>query len=506
MRGVAQRDFKYCKIGFNVHHGLRTHLGKHFACRTLNGTYTGEFAEDIVPQLVQDGIVTAMTPHFDRLDIQLEGVDVAMRFEGDRFELQDHRNWADANWKSYSTPLEYGFPMDLSAGQELFQRVSIKLAGDGPVRAAAADAVVSIRREDVDLDHRLPRLGHLLTTMPSAEQVGHLRRLSPDHLRVDLHPGSGDELALPRADRLARELGGSLEVGAFIRPDALAEDVAAVARAIASAASRIERVIVLAESSGFSVTQGAAPPELAESVRTALLDAGMPDTVVLSGTGQLFADINRARPDYSGIDGVVCSLNPQVHLSDDLSLMQNLISIPDIVGFARVLYPGSIFAFSPADLIGVNGPYPSGPSTDGKANQDPRQSEAFCAAWTLGAISQMVRCGADSATFFELVGARGLIDDRHFPVLDLFREIGRLRRRPLRAVRVSDDERVAALMFETDDAITTIVGNLTGGPLAVDLHSARELSLAPYEVVSIEMPRNMPGNASDRANTVRETS
>ena len=68
MRGRALSDFAYCKIGFNVHHGLRAHAGRTFRCRTADGEYAGAFGADLQPQLVRDGTLTAMTPHYDRLE------------------------------------------------------------------------------------------------------------------------------------------------------------------------------------------------------------------------------------------------------------------------------------------------------------------------------------------------------------------------------------------------------------------------------------------------------
>ena len=33
------------------------------------------------------------------------GGEIVIRFEGDLFEMEDQRNWTDASYKTYSTPL-----------------------------------------------------------------------------------------------------------------------------------------------------------------------------------------------------------------------------------------------------------------------------------------------------------------------------------------------------------------------------------------------------------------
>ena len=47
-------------------------------------------------------------------------------------ELQDHRNWTDANFKSYATPLALGFPFDSTDGQRIHQVLTIRHAGTTP--------------------------------------------------------------------------------------------------------------------------------------------------------------------------------------------------------------------------------------------------------------------------------------------------------------------------------------------------------------------------------------
>ena len=256
MRGQALQDFRYCKIGFNVHHGLRSHAGRTFRLRAQDGVHEDTFGSDVVPQLIRDGTLTAMTQHFDRLDIDLDGVDVSYRFEGDRFEMQDHRNWIDANWKTYGTPLEQGFPMDIHEGDELYQRVTIALTGNSTGTSQSRGGAVDLIREESRSIH-LPRIGHLLTVVPDEAQLECLRAVQPDHIRVDLHPDADLAARLAEAETVARALNAGLEVGAFLRVEHAAEDAGTLAGVLAHCATRIDRILVLAEVSGFSAFRGA---------------------------------------------------------------------------------------------------------------------------------------------------------------------------------------------------------------------------------------------------------
>ena len=488
MRGRALQEFRYCKIGFNVHHGLRSHIGRTFRLQARDGEFEGTFGADLEPQLVQAGTLTAMTPHFDRLEIDLDHVNVSYSFDGDRFEMQDHRNWIDANWKTYGTPLEDGFPMDAQDGAELYQRVTLSVSGSGVLQPQGGHVQLSWGESPPVC---LPRIGHLLTVVPDDAQVNLLRSLRPDHVRVDLHPGSDLHVRLAEAEAVARSLQAGLEIGAFLRPEHADADAVALASALTHCSNRIDRILVLAEVTGFSAFRGACPPEVSDHVRAALAAEGVEAPNIVSGTSQFFVDINRDRPDYSTIDGIVFAVNPQVHASDDRSLMQNPEAIPDVVNFARRLYGDVDVVMSPVDLIGLDGPYPAGPSQEGEgpANQDPRQMTAFCAVWTLAALAQMVRSGTTSATFFDLVGPRGLlIDPEHeFPVADLLACLARLRSCQMVSIESSDPDRVTALAFQQGDDQMFLIGNLTQEPIAVRLPSAKEVRVPGYGVVLTSM-------------------
>ena len=295
-----------------------------------------------------------------------------------------------------------------------------------------------------------------------------LRAAAPDHIRIDLHAAHDFRDRLERARETCAALGCHLEVAAFLRPDLVAEDAAVVARALADGTTPVDRILVLQESGGFSEFGGAAPPHMGELLVHATTSLGIDFDSVVSGTPQSFNDLNRDRPDYSGIDGLVFALNPQVHASDDDSLMQNAKAIPHIVDFARRLFGEVDVVLSPVDLVGVNGPFPAGPGkADGaSANEDPRQWTGFGAAWTLSALSEMARCRTTSATMFELTGARGLVSGHSTsPAFGLLAALASVREWSLHDAYSSAPDQLSVLAFGRAGRVRAFVGNLTSEPL-----------------------------------------
>ncbi len=123
---VLHGVFRYSKIGCNVHHPLEGSVGRPFRARTPDGELRGVLPSSIDPQRIVDGSLSGMFAAYDELAIEVApGIEAVTSIEGDLMELQDHRNWIDANLKSYATPLSLGFPFTSTDGQ----RESI---GSGP--------------------------------------------------------------------------------------------------------------------------------------------------------------------------------------------------------------------------------------------------------------------------------------------------------------------------------------------------------------------------------------
>jgi hypothetical protein len=124
---TARRPFPYNRIGLNVLHPPGA-AGCRF--RTDRGT-AGVFPAAIEPVRFVDGVFVPMIAPFRGLAVDMPTQTIDLAFSGDEFETEDQRNWTDASYKTYSTPLERGTPEPATAGQRFYQRVVLSL-GDRP--------------------------------------------------------------------------------------------------------------------------------------------------------------------------------------------------------------------------------------------------------------------------------------------------------------------------------------------------------------------------------------
>ena len=166
----ATGSFQYSKIGFNVHHALDGSVGRPYRAQTARGELRGSLPEAIDPQRIVGGTLSGMFDPYEELAIEVvDGVEAVVRLEGDLLELQDHRNWTDANFKSYATPLALGFPFDSVDGLRIRQVLTIHARGDVARPTPTRDPVIEIGEP---LGRRLPAIG--------LGQPGHDGRCQPE--------------------------------------------------------------------------------------------------------------------------------------------------------------------------------------------------------------------------------------------------------------------------------------------------------------------------------------
>ncbi|MFN8514913.1 MAG: hypothetical protein U0841_20485 [Chloroflexia bacterium] len=127
-----------------------------------------------------------------------------VRFAGDIFEMEDQRNWTDASYKTYCTPLRLPFPAPIAAGETVVQSVLITLTGgekgEGG-RESDTSTPITVTIGDTPLGS-LPRLGLGVAShgQPLSEtEIARLRVLNLAHLRVDLNPARNGALARSHA-------------------------------------------------------------------------------------------------------------------------------------------------------------------------------------------------------------------------------------------------------------------------------------------------------------------
>ncbi len=183
MIGETRATFLRNRIGFCVLHPLRECAGRPCVVEHADGkAERGTFPRYISPNqpfLDMRSIVHEVVP----------GLTAEVRFEGDIFEMEDQRNWTDASYKMYCTPLRLPFPVELKAGTKISQTITLNLKGPVPgTNERAAEEVITLWIRDTK-PVALPQIGVGMATQAQALSLGavqRLRALNLAHLRVDL--------------------------------------------------------------------------------------------------------------------------------------------------------------------------------------------------------------------------------------------------------------------------------------------------------------------------------
>lgn len=412
--GRAEDVLPYNRIGICVHHPWRETKAARFRARTLDGEIEGTFPDEIGPQAFVDGAYRALFPAYDRLEVELPtGGRLLLEFEGDLWETEDHRNWTDANFKTYSTPIGLGRPAPLAAGQELRQRLVITPV-DVPAGARREGAVrLSVGGPT---GTRVPTVGlgqdrdhH----RPDARERQLLGALSPAHVRVEVRLHRDDwRDALAAAQDTAAAGGSRLELSLH-----LLEEHAAMLSAVANALAGgppVARVLVINADSRTATPTETTRPELVDAVRGALGEA-VPDAAFVGGTEIYFTELNRTRPEHGTWDGVCYSISPQIHAFTDVDVVENLDAQAETVRSARALSGDKAVVVSPVTLrrrVNFHAAGDPPPDVPGEVpdSVDVRQSALFGAAWTAASIKYLAEAGASSVTYYETTGWRGVLE------------------------------------------------------------------------------------------------
>jgi hypothetical protein len=341
--GRAESSFLKNRIGLCVLHPLEGCAGRpveieHGDSRLTRGLFPA-----------------AVSPHQPFLDIRAirHAVGSRERLEvrcaGEWFEMEDHRNWSDASFKTYSTPLARPFPARLEAGETVHHEVAVRLL-DSP-----ADGPNGARREETGL---LPlpspdpmaapsrandglRVGLDLGALPHApteEERSRLRALRLDHLRVELGRESAWDETLARAAALTRDGGTRLEVAALVGEEGGLEH-------LAQAASGLPIDLFLV----FRPDTRRSDPALLQRARE-VLGPAVPGARVGGGADHWFAELNRHREAASGAEVVAFELCPQVHARDTATILENLASLQDMAATAASFAGRSALWLSPVTL------------------------------------------------------------------------------------------------------------------------------------------------------------
>jgi hypothetical protein len=447
MDGVAHATFAKNRIGICVLHPLEC-AGRPCQVDRVDGDQvSGVFPRFVSPRqpfLGIRGMRYAVAP----------GLFAEMDFEGDVFEMEDQRNWGDASFKTYSTPLALPLPAEVREGARISQSVTLRLVGEGRPRPVLVSPAAIARIEiDAARAFSLPARGLGCGSGETPLSEGDCRRLRavrPDHLRFDLRPGGpGVQAALERAAAASSAIGAPLHLALFVGDDPGAE-----LRELAEAAGRVRPPVslwMLFRESTKTSSYG-----LAGEARS-VLGAVRPEARFGGGTDGFFVDLNRQRPSAADLDQVSFALSPQAHLEDDATIFENLDALASVAESSRAFVGSCPLAVSPVTLR----PRPAGRAVGG---DDPRHKSLFGASWTAGLVAAACGAGVASLTFFEPTGPRGLIDaEGAFPLYHVLADIAEFDGGSALAASCSLPG-VGVLALRREARLRTLVYNATAVP------------------------------------------
>ena len=526
MAGEARTTFRRNRIGFCVLHPMGECAGARCRARHSNG---------LVEPLRFPAVIAAEQPMTGFCDLQAMAYEIApdiwaeLLFEGDVFETEDQRNWIDASFKTYCTPLGLPRPVIIEAGTKIRQRITLRML-KAPAELEARwprakdsgekfDAGVPLQtgfhqnehrrrnglpagrsgedvRVEVDLSKcaPLPGLGlqaSIAAGTPDSEFEKHitrLRMLGLAHLRCDVRLANLDwRQVFLAASREAGALGVPLELAIHLPANPTAassrlDDLTVLIREMPDRGPNwrgVKRILALQDGQ-MSTTRAAL-----QRVRSQLNWMSVP---IGAGTDADLYQFNLQRPPGGEADFVFWSMNPQVHAFDNASIAETPAAAAEQVRSVREYFPGKPVSVTPVTVKPRFNPValqPEAPVRQGElpASVDVRQLSLFGAGWTLAMIKALSEAGAESVTLYETAGARGVLESEGgtafaglfpslgggvFPLFHVLADVANFQQ--IAATCSSQPSRVEALsLLQGANCGSILVGNLGGERVRVNL-------------------------------------
>lgn len=446
----------------------------------------------------------AVSPHQPVFDIRAlewstEGLRINVDFDGDTFEMEDQRNWSDASYKTYSRPLGLPFPYEITAGEQIRQRVSVAVTGAVP--AATGETTVIRLEPRGQFPHILLGASTAPDPAPAFTPLGNGVMVELDLASSNWRAGleRAASAGLPLDVRLtvppAEDALWGTKVPGGITGDALAQ-------VLAEAVAALAPIGVLRIAAFDPITHVTEPPATA-ALRHALAGRGIP---ILEGARSHFTELNREQERaLSDGDGVTFAITPLFHTLGDDQLYESIAVQRVLAEQALTIARGRPVHIGPVTLVprfnNVATVPPAGPFrpdlTEGygaefTGTSDPRQSSDALAAWTIASAAALAQPGVASLTYFEQWGPRGVVSatGERFPVARALADITGLRGGEL-LTGASDDGYLWAIGSRTSADGTFLIANLDASPRAAtitDGTATTQVHLAGRSYARIALP------------------
>ena len=407
-------DFITNRTGFVVLHPLKGVVGK-----PVEVTHTDDRVEvDHFPEQISPG-----QPIFEIAGLAhrvMPGVTATLTLSGNKFEMEDHRNWMDASYKTYVCSLLDPWPYTLIEGAAFTQSVHLALTGK-PRKSASISNGEGIAITVGKPSGHLPAIGLAVGMADAQTALVHSALIAaarPAHLVCQIDGRAPGQAEAAAAYSTLKTRTGCVVTLELILP-ALAtadEEMASLVRALQEGGLSPDSVIVTQAHDLKSFQPGSTRPwgpsyeEMAAAAR-----AQFPGIRIGGGMLSFFTELNRKRPPQGLFDFITHSTCPIVHAADDLSVMETLEALPWIIKSTRALIGKAPYHLGPSGIACRDNPYGAatfpnpGNLRTCLTETDPRQRGLFAAAWTLGLIAGTAAGRLEAITPCTATGPRGLI-------------------------------------------------------------------------------------------------
>ena len=339
---------------------------------------------------------------------KISGNNCSIDFYGDTFETEDQRNWTDASYKTYCTPLNLPRPAKILKGQKIYQKIVLKIdTGDKVGTTDTGLISITIKRKKL---MPFPRIGICKSTRlkpltPGEAEI--IKKLGFDHYRIELFLFNNDwATKAETAFREAISLGSKTELVLFFDDD-YANQVALFIEFINTKKTDLALIILFHK-------KALSTPDLLTDQVAPFLRRALPGINICCGTNANFVQLNRNRPQSVHSDYICYSIHPQEHASDNLSLVENLQAQRDTVESAIHFASNKKIWISPVNIqrrfnANISNYELPAESDNFPPQADSRLMSLFGGCWIAGSLKYLIEGGAEGVTLLETVGERGII-------------------------------------------------------------------------------------------------
>jgi hypothetical protein len=502
-------DFLTARTGFVVLHPLKGVAGHPVEVEHTDGTIErSTFPARVDP--VQPFLNIRSLTHE-----VLPGLRAVVRMQGDSFEMEDHRNWTDASFKTYVRPLALPWPYTLEAGETVRQSVSVTLSGVAPKAGKGTGGETIEIALGKATRANMPEVG---LGMPAQEidaaraALDLLKRAAPRLLICQFDPrAKHGRRELDGYRLLCEQTGAKCELEVVVESvDGFREELATLASRVRDAGLKLSALALCPVGDLKSVLPGGprppAPPlaDLYEAAREAF-----PGVRLGGGMFSFFTELNRKRPPAELLDFVHNGTCPIVHAADDRSVMETHEALAYQVATARNFIGKTPYRIGPSSIGCRDNPHGKTftPNPNNEriclVERDPRQRGLFGAAWTLGYVASLAHAGVEAVSLGAPTGPRGIVhragdarqpyDGVVYPAYHVVAGLTRAAGASLVAATSSDDTRVRCLAYRAEGATLLWLANMTALDQSVRVaHAGADAFGIVLDETSFERATNEP--------------